>query len=92
MSEAIAIPRGTFPAPAIRPDRSVAAPWRAITVPEAAAAAPGQEIMAGDTVRLRMGVEQRMLGKPKYLQEFPGLAPEGTLGFRAHRIGTAAFA
>lgn len=41
---------------------------------EAALAASGQEIRAGDTVLLHMGVNERLLGKPGYLHDFPGLA------------------
>jgi kynurenine formamidase len=48
----------------------------AITVAEmeAALAASGQEIRPGDTVLIHMGVNARLLGKPGYLHDFPGLA------------------
>ena len=50
----------------------------AVTVPEleAALAASGQEIRPGDTVMLYMGTNDRLLGKPGYLHDFPGLALE----------------
>lgn len=43
---------------------------------EAALAASGQEIRRGDTVLIHMGVNDRLLGKPGYLHDFPGLAVE----------------
>ena len=43
---------------------------------EAALAASGQEIRPGDTVLIHMGVNARLLGKPGYLHDFPGLALE----------------
>lgn len=55
------------------------APLRhAVTVPEmeAALAASGQEIRADDTVLLHMATNDRLLGKPGYLHDFPGLAVE----------------
>src|ERR1700712_1461738 len=50
----------------------------AITIPEmeAALAKSGQLFKPRDTVLLWMGVEQRLLGKPGYQHDFPGLAPE----------------
>jgi len=66
----------------------------AVTVPEieAALAASGQEIRKGDTVLVWLATNERLLGKPGYLHDFPGLsieaispAPEGELNFRAHR-------
>ncbi len=50
----------------------------AVTVSEleAALAALGQEIRPGDTVMLYMGTNDRILGKPGYLHDFPGLALE----------------
>jgi kynurenine formamidase len=41
---------------------------------EAALLASGQEIRPGDTVLLHMAVNERLLGKPGYLHDFPGLA------------------
>src|SRR5579872_1168632 len=55
------------------------APLRhAVTVPEmeAALARSGQEIRPKDTVLLWMATNQRLLGKPGYEHDFPGLAPE----------------
>ncbi len=39
---------------------------------EAALAKSGQEIRPGDTVLLHMGTNDRLLGKPGYLHDFPG--------------------
>ena len=53
------------------------APLRhAITVPEmeAALANSSEEIRNGDTVLLYMATNDRLLGKPEYLHDFPGLA------------------
>ena len=48
----------------------------AITVPEmeAALAKSGEEIRMRDTVLLYMATNDRLLGKPGYLHDFPGLA------------------
>lgn len=48
----------------------------AVTVEEmeAALAASGQEIRPGDTVLIHMGVNDRLLGEPGYLHDFPGLS------------------
>ena len=61
----------------------------AITVPEmeAALAESGQEIRGGDTVLLWMAVEQRLLGKPGYLHDFPGLALESVHWLADRGIG-----
>lgn len=61
----------------------------AITVPEmeAALAASGQEIQAGDTVLLHMAVNDRLLGKPGYLHDFPGLALESVHWLADRGIG-----
>ena len=50
----------------------------AITVPEmeAALAKSGQEIRPRDTVLLYMATNERLLGKPGYQHDFPGLALE----------------
>lgn len=50
----------------------------AITVDEmeAALAASGQEIRPRDTVLIYMATNDRLLGKPGYLHDFPGLATE----------------
>lgn len=48
----------------------------AVTVEEmeAALTASGQEIRPGDTVLIHMGVNDRLLGEPGYLHDFPGLS------------------
>jgi kynurenine formamidase len=43
---------------------------------EAALAKSGQEIRPGDTVLLYMATNERLLGKPGYSHDFPGLAVE----------------
>lgn len=43
---------------------------------EAALEASGQEIRRGDTVLLHMATNERLLGEPGYLHDFPGLALE----------------
>ena len=53
------------------------APLRhAVTVAEmeAALAASGEEVQAGDTVLLHMAVDARLHGRPGYVHDFPGLA------------------
>jgi kynurenine formamidase len=49
-----------------------------VSVPEmeAALAASGETIQPGDTVLLHMATNDRLLGKPGYLHDFPGLALE----------------
>ena len=54
---------------------------------EAALAASGQAIRAGDTVLLHMGTNDRLLGKPGYLHDFPGLAPESVHWLADQGIG-----
>lgn len=83
------MPLSMFYTPAICLDLSFAPPRHAITVPELAAAlaASGQTIQPGDTVLLWMAVEQRMLGRPAYLHDFPGLAPESVHWLADHGIG-----
>lgn len=48
----------------------------AVTVPEleAAVTASGQAIQKGDTVLIYLGTNDRLLGKPGYLHDFPGLS------------------
>jgi kynurenine formamidase len=48
----------------------------AITVPEMedALAKSGQQIQPGDTVLIYMATNERLLGKPGYQHDFPGLA------------------
>ena len=43
---------------------------------EAALAKSGQEIRPGDTVLLHMATNERLLGTPGYLHDFPGLSVE----------------
>ncbi len=43
---------------------------------EAALAASGEEIKPGDTVLIYMAVTERLLGKPEYGHDFPGLSVE----------------
>lgn len=43
---------------------------------EAALAASGEEIRSGDTVLIHMGTNARLLGKPGYQHDFPGLSVE----------------
>jgi kynurenine formamidase len=43
---------------------------------EAALEKSGEEIRPGDTVLLYMAVNERLLGKPEYAHDFPGLALE----------------
>ena len=61
----------------------------AVTVPEmeAALAASGQEIRPGDTVLLDMATNERLLGKPGYLHDFPGLALESVHWLADRGIG-----
>ncbi len=70
-------------------DLSHVALKHAITVAEmeAALAASGQEIKAGDTVLIHMGVNARLLGKPGYLHDFPGLALESVHWLADRGIG-----
>ncbi|MEK9832140.1 MAG: cyclase family protein [Rhodospirillaceae bacterium] len=41
---------------------------------EDALAASGEEIKAGDTVMIHMGIHNRLYGSPDYVHEFPGLS------------------
>jgi kynurenine formamidase len=61
----------------------------AVTVAEmeAALAASGQEIRAGDTVLIHMAVNARLLGTPGYLHDFPGLATESVHWLADRGIG-----
>lgn len=83
------IPLERFFTPAICLDLSWVPLRHAITVPELAAAleASGQEIRLGDTVLLWMAVEQRLLGQPGYLHDFPGLALESVHWLADRGIG-----
>jgi kynurenine formamidase len=66
------------------------APLRhAIAVPEmeAALAKSGEEIRKGDTVLLHMATNERLLGKPGYLHDFPGLALESVHWLADRGIG-----
>jgi kynurenine formamidase len=70
------VPLEKFYTPAICLDLSHVPLKHSITVPEMAAALEksGQEIRQGDTVLLYMATNDRLLGKPGYLHDFPGLA------------------
>ncbi len=72
------VPLENFYTEAICLDLSHVPLKHAITVPEMEAAldASGQEIKPRDTVLIHMGVNDRLLGKPGYLHDFPGLALE----------------
>jgi kynurenine formamidase len=61
----------------------------AVTVPEmeVALAASGQEIRSGDTVLLHMATNARLLGKPGYPHDFPGLAIESVHWLADRGIG-----
>ena len=52
-----------------------------------ALAASGQEIRADDTVLLHMATNDRLLGKPGYLHDFPGLAVESVHWLADRGIG-----
>lgn len=60
-----------------------------IAVPEmeAALAASGEAIRPGDTVLLYMATNERLLGKPGYLHDFPGLALESVHWLADRGIG-----
>jgi len=83
------VPLENFYTSAICLDLSHVPLKHAITVAEmeAALAASGQEIRKGDTVLLWMAVEQRLLGKPGYLHDFPGLAPDSVHWLADRGIG-----
>lgn len=72
------MPLERFYTPAICLDLSHVPLKHAITVPEMrdALVKSGQEIRPGDTVLLHMATNDRLLGKPGYLHDFPGLALE----------------
>ncbi len=72
------VPLENFYTSAICLDLSHVPLKHAITVPEmeAALAKSGQEILPRDTVLLHMGTNDRLLGKPGYQHDFPGLALE----------------
>lgn len=61
----------------------------AATVPEmeAALAASGQEIRPGDTVLLHMATNDRLLGKPGYQHDFPGLSVQAVHWLADRGIG-----
>lgn len=72
------VPLENFYTSAICLDLSHVPLRHAITVPEMEAALDksGQEIRPRDAVLLHMAVNERLLGKPGYLHDFPGLALE----------------
>ncbi|SFK44897.1 cyclase family protein [Falsiroseomonas stagni] len=83
------VPLEKFYTPGICLDLSHVALKHAITVAEMEAAleASGQEIRPGDTVLIHMGVNARLLGKPGYLHDFPGLALESVHWLADRGIG-----
>jgi len=70
------VPLERFFTPAFCVDLSHLPLKHAATVEElaAAVAASGQEVRPGDTVLIHMGTNDRLLGKPGYLHDFPGLS------------------
>jgi kynurenine formamidase len=72
------IPLDRFYTSAICLDLSHVPLKHCVTVPEleAALAASGQDIRAGDTILLYMATNERLLGKPGFAHDFPGLAVE----------------
>lgn len=54
---------------------------------QAAVAASGQTIQKGDTVLIHMGTNDRLLGKPGYLHDFPGLSIPAIRWLAAEGIG-----
>ena len=83
------MPLEKFFTPAICLDLSDAPLKHAITVPEMQAALDrsGEDIRFGDTVLLHMGTNDRLLGKPGYLHDFPGLALESVHWLADRGIG-----
>ncbi len=83
------MPLERFYTSAICLDLSHAPLRHAVTVPEmqAALAASGQDIQPGDTVLLHMATNERLLGTPGYLHDFPGLAVESVHWLADHGIG-----
>ena len=61
----------------------------AATVPEmeAALAASGEAIQPGDTVLIHMATNERLLGTPAYVRDFPGLAVESVHWLADRGIG-----
>jgi kynurenine formamidase len=70
-------PLDKFSTPAICLDLSHVPLKHAVTVPEMedALAGSGEEIRPGDTVLIYMATNKRLLGRPGYQHDFPGLAP-----------------
>ena len=70
------VPLERFYTPALCLDLSHAPLRHAVTVPEmeAALAKSGQDIRPGDTVLLYMATNDRLLAKPRYTHDIPGLA------------------
>jgi len=83
------MPLERFYTSAICLDLSHAPLRHAVTVPEmeAALAGSGQEIRPGDTVLLYMATNERLLGKPGYQHDFPGLALESVHWLADRGIG-----
>lgn len=83
------VPLERFFTPAICLDLSHVPLKHAITVPEMQAALDrsGMTIQPGDTVLLYMATNDRLLGKPGYLHDFPGLALESVHWLADRGIG-----
>jgi kynurenine formamidase len=83
------MPLEKFYTSAICLDLSDAPLKHCITVPEMerALAVSEQEIRPGDTVLLYMATNERLLGKPGYLHDFPGLALESVHWLADRGIG-----
>ncbi len=83
------MPLERFYTPAICLDLSHVPLKHAITVPEMEKALDrsGCQIEPGDTVLIDMGVNARLLGKPGYLHDFPGLALESVHWLADRGIG-----
>lgn len=83
------MPLEKFYTSAICLDLSAVPLKHAVTVPEleAALSASGQEIRPGDTVMLYMATNDRLLGTPGYLHDFPGLAVEAVHWLADRGIG-----
>ncbi len=84
----IEVPLENFYTSAICLDLSHVPLKHAITVPEMEAALDrsGEQIRPRDTVLLYMATNDRLLGKPGYLHDFPGLALESVHWLADHEI------
>jgi kynurenine formamidase len=83
------IPLEKFYTSGICLDLSHVALRHSVSVPEmeAALAKSGEEIRSGDTVLLYMATNDRLLGKPGYAHDFPGLAVDSVHWLADRGIG-----